>query len=318
MTSTEKVNKETFILRTDFYAQIQLLERDQRGDLLTAIFKHARGEEIPQLDGVTSMCFEFIRASIDSYANKYNAKCQKNRDNGKKGGRPKKADGININQTDSEITERFTENPNGNNETEWKEEIPVGSEITEGFLGNQTESDKTGRFTKNPNGSDETERVEKKHDSDSDSDSDSDIDNSTHTVKDNTEGGSGETNPPRDVWDMLGWVEVNYPDIQKMVEPFDATQMLWMLAKYEADDIKRIIGDMDNKGASKNKSAYSTFSSFAGRDTIIKEKKATKQSISPQYYSYDEVLAFIHKHGGTTDEYFKPIKVEEKTLWEKK
>ena len=316
MTNNEKIDKDTFILRSDFYEQIQLLDRGQRGDLLTAIFAHARSEQIPKLDGVTSMCFEFIRASIDSYSEKYNARCQKNRENGKKGGRPKKADGLDINLPDSEITERFADNPNGSDESERINEIPIESEITERFLESQTGSEKTGRFKKNPNESDETERVEKNHDIEFDIDSDSDSDN-THST-DKTEGGTGETNADPEICDMLGWVEVNYPDIQRMTEPFDATQMSWMLAKYETEDIKRIIGDMDNKGASRNKSAYSTFSSFAGRDTIIKEKKAAQQNVGPRCYSYDEILEFIHKHGGTTDDYFEVVKVEGKTLWVKK
>ena len=83
---------------------------------------------MPSLDGITSMCFEFIRASIDSYSERYDAKCQQNRENGKRGGRPKKADAETVNQSEtykpivnednrmeSEKTERF----NGNtNETE--------------------------------------------------------------------------------------------------------------------------------------------------------------------------------------------------------
>ena len=307
MANNEKIDKDTFILRRDFYAQIQLLDRGQRGDLLTAIFAHAHNEAIPKLDGVTSMCFEFIRASIDSYSEKYSARCQRNRENGKKGGRPRKADGLESNQPDSEITERFTENPNGKGKSGRKNKIPIGTKITERFFENQTESEKT-------------ERVKKNHDIDSEYDSEYDIDydNNTHTVNDCKERGVGKTNANLEIRDMLEWVAENYPDIQQMVEPFDATQMSWMLAKYDPEDIKRIIGDMDNKGAAKNKSAYSTFSSFAGRDTIIKEKKAATLHVGPQYYSYDEVLAFIHKHGGMMDEYFKPVKVEEKTLWVKK
>lgn len=47
------------------------------------------------------MCFEFIRASIDSYSERYDAKCQQNRENGKRGGRPKKADAETVNQSET-------------------------------------------------------------------------------------------------------------------------------------------------------------------------------------------------------------------------
>ena len=150
MKNKENAGKGTFILRCDFYPQVQLLSREQRGDLLTALFAYTSGEDMPSLDGITSMCFEFIRASIDSYSERYDAKCQQNRENGKRGGRPKKADAETVNQSEtykpivnednrmeSEKTERF----NGNtNETE-----NVGEK--ENRLG----TEKTKRFEKYPN-----------------------------------------------------------------------------------------------------------------------------------------------------------------------
>lgn len=101
MKNKENAGKGTFILRCDFYPQVQLLSREQRGDLLTALFAYTSGEDMPSLDGITSMCFEFIRASIDSYSERYDAKCQQNRENGKRGGRPKKADAETVNQSET-------------------------------------------------------------------------------------------------------------------------------------------------------------------------------------------------------------------------
>ena len=59
--------QDTFILRLDFYPQVKMLSREQRGDLLTAIFAYSAGEELPELDAVTAMCFGFIRIYIDEY-----------------------------------------------------------------------------------------------------------------------------------------------------------------------------------------------------------------------------------------------------------
>ncbi|WP_418176066.1 DUF6291 domain-containing protein, partial [Alistipes putredinis] len=174
MKNKENAGKGTFILRCDFYPQVQLLSREQRGDLLTALFAYTSGEDMPSLDGITSMCFEFIRASIDSYSERYDAKCQQNRENGKRGGRPKKADAETVNQSEtykpivnednrmeSEKTERF----NGNtNETE-----NVGEK--ENRLG----TEKTKRFEKYPNETEKTKRGKKNHDYDIDYDSDGDI-----------------------------------------------------------------------------------------------------------------------------------------------
>lgn len=137
MKNKENAGKGTFILRCDFYQQVQLLSREQRGDLLTALFAYTSGEDTPELDGMTSMCFEFIRASIDAYSEKYDAKCQQNRENGKRGGRPKKADaemenqsetakpiGNNGNRTESEKTERFNGKPNEIQKSKWVKKKP--------------------------------------------------------------------------------------------------------------------------------------------------------------------------------------------------
>lgn len=106
---------DTFILRNDFFPQIKMLDREQRGDLLTAIFAYSTGEELPDMDMVTQMCFGFIKSSLDSNSEKYQAKCDKNRENGARGGRPSsKPNGSENNRTVSDESERFSEEPNGN------------------------------------------------------------------------------------------------------------------------------------------------------------------------------------------------------------
>lgn len=92
-------NKDTFLLRHDFFPQIKMLAMEQRGRLLTAIYAHATEEELPEMDELTTLCFGFIRASLDANAKKYYAECEQNRENGRKGGRPKKADGFEENRT---------------------------------------------------------------------------------------------------------------------------------------------------------------------------------------------------------------------------
>lgn len=101
---------DTFILRNDFFPQIKLLGREQRGDLLTAIFAYSTDEELPEMDQVTQMCFGFIKASLDANSEKYQARCDKNRENGSRGGRPsRKATGSENNRTVWEESERFSE-----------------------------------------------------------------------------------------------------------------------------------------------------------------------------------------------------------------
>ena len=99
ITIMARQNKDTFLLRHDFFPQIKMLAMEQRGRLLTAIYAHATEEELPEMDELTTLCFGFIRASLDANAKKYYAECEQNRENGRKGGRPKKADGFEENRT---------------------------------------------------------------------------------------------------------------------------------------------------------------------------------------------------------------------------
>lgn len=121
---------DTFILRNDFFPQIKMLNREQRGDLLTAIFAYSTGEELPDMDMVTQMCFGFIKSSLDSNSEKYQAKCDKNRENGARGGRPSsKPNGSENNRTVSDESERFSEEPNGNTKPDEKPNAKNGNPI---------------------------------------------------------------------------------------------------------------------------------------------------------------------------------------------
>lgn len=105
------MGKNSFIVYTEYSEQIELLNMEQRGALLTAMLAYQSGSDIPDMDGMTSMCFAFIKARMDRDAEAYAERCQKNAENAKKGGRPKKANGFDENQMVSEKTERFLEKP---------------------------------------------------------------------------------------------------------------------------------------------------------------------------------------------------------------
>ena len=106
--------QDTFILRVDFFPQVKMLSLEQRGQLLTAIFAYSAGEELPDMDQVTQMCFGFIKTSLDANAERYQARCAKNRENGSRGGRPAgKANASEKNRTLSDKSERLNEKPNG-------------------------------------------------------------------------------------------------------------------------------------------------------------------------------------------------------------
>ncbi len=106
--------------------KLKYLSMEQRGELLTALFDYAAGGAIPEVNGIVGFAFEIFREDIDSSLEHYKETCEKNRENGRKGGRPKK------NPTVSEKTEWFSEGQNKNptkpKETQKTEERRVRSE----------------------------------------------------------------------------------------------------------------------------------------------------------------------------------------------
>lgn len=84
--------KNSFVLYTDYIEQIEMLSREQRGDLLTTIMLYAAGEQLPELDDVTKMAFSFIKKQMDKDIEKYEQTVEKRREAGRKGGRPKAND----------------------------------------------------------------------------------------------------------------------------------------------------------------------------------------------------------------------------------
>ena len=90
--------RDSFVLYTEYMAQIELLNMEQRGELLTAIMNHALGRASTELDAVTSMAFSFIRSRMDRDCEKYEKTVEARKEAGKMGGRPK-ANGFSEKQT---------------------------------------------------------------------------------------------------------------------------------------------------------------------------------------------------------------------------
>ena len=91
---------------------------EQRGKLFTAILCYAAGEEIPELDAAADMAFSFIQDRMDRDNAAYMEKCEKRREAGKLGGRPK-TNASDENQTKAKKANGFSEkqnNPDTDNE----------------------------------------------------------------------------------------------------------------------------------------------------------------------------------------------------------
>ena len=103
--------KETMIIHSDFMEPIEALTGEQTKMLMSAVMRYAFcGEEIPITDQSVSILFMLMRGQIDRMAEKYDAKCRRNQENGARGGRPKETERL---SEEPEETERLSEKPNG-------------------------------------------------------------------------------------------------------------------------------------------------------------------------------------------------------------
>ena len=85
--------KNSFLLYVNFGKQIRMLSMEERGELITAIFEHEEhGRVEQQLSPRTELVFSFIADTLERDRIAYEKRCEQNRENGKRGGRPKKRD----------------------------------------------------------------------------------------------------------------------------------------------------------------------------------------------------------------------------------
>jgi len=87
--------KKAFILYYDYEDNINLLSQDEKGNLLDAIFEYSKTQILTKnLSPVTKMAFSFIKNQLDRDAVKYQAIVDRNKENGKKPKKAKKASGL--------------------------------------------------------------------------------------------------------------------------------------------------------------------------------------------------------------------------------
>lgn len=102
------MERESFILYSSWYDAIKLLTQEQKGELLDAIFNYHISGTTPEQSSTINLAFRFLKPAMDANISKYQAICEKNQQNGKLGGRPKKTERL------LEKANGFFENPNDN------------------------------------------------------------------------------------------------------------------------------------------------------------------------------------------------------------
>jgi hypothetical protein len=79
-------DRESFVVYTEYLANIEQLSMEDRGALFTALLCYAKGEDVPKMSPMAAVTFSFIRQDLD----RAYAKRMANKINGEKGGRPPK------------------------------------------------------------------------------------------------------------------------------------------------------------------------------------------------------------------------------------
>lgn len=81
--------KTGLILYYEYETHFALLSNEELGELIRAIMKYDNSHEESELNGMVKMAFSFIKKRLDDDKQKYEEKCESNKENGTKGGRPK-------------------------------------------------------------------------------------------------------------------------------------------------------------------------------------------------------------------------------------
>lgn len=115
---------DSFILYTSYYAFIEGLTDEQLGQLTRALFIYARDGEVTKLEPVVRMAFSFIKDNIDRNADKYQKRCERNRENIRKRWEKKYTDNT-AEINDTNVYERIQSNTNVYEE---KSRIPYDNE----------------------------------------------------------------------------------------------------------------------------------------------------------------------------------------------
>lgn len=87
--------KTSFLVHLENMVQFDMLNDEQLGKLFRAMCNFSKTKEEPDFsDPLLAMLFSVVRANMIRDESKYEETCRKRSENGKKGGRPKKANGF--------------------------------------------------------------------------------------------------------------------------------------------------------------------------------------------------------------------------------
>ena len=73
--------QKSFVMYHDYWELIEELTMQERGELLTAIYEYVQHKTQPNFTGELKIIFKKIRQDLERNAEKYQERCNQNRDN---------------------------------------------------------------------------------------------------------------------------------------------------------------------------------------------------------------------------------------------
>ena len=169
-------DKKSMLFYLDYRQHLELLSNADCGALVKALLRYAVGEEVPELRGAAAMAFSFMRAQLDRDNAQYEAQCERAREAGRKGGRPRK-------QREPDAVEELRAEAGSEDALEEKTEgFSESREKKGGFFPETSESLKdTDTETETDKDTDTDKDTEKDKDNDNENDTDADTETDAET-----------------------------------------------------------------------------------------------------------------------------------------
>ena len=106
--------RKSFVMYMDWYEVVSMLDDKQAGALVKALYEFEVNGKVPKLDQITAVAFTVMKSTLERDRKKWEETTQKRRENGLKGGRPKKANGFSQKQTEAKKADNVNENVSDN------------------------------------------------------------------------------------------------------------------------------------------------------------------------------------------------------------
>ena len=141
----------------------------------------------------------------------------------------------------------------------------------------------------------------------------------THTVEDSKGGAGGNARvatdseePIEEAAELLEWIARTYPELAAKKHPLTTQQILWLLRKHTAEDIRLVVAQVaDNKRTTEKENVYCRVVTFFR----YYQGEPGAPNVPKKQYSWDEVLSAVHRQEVKSTDAFVRVEDNGKVYW---